>query len=742
MRSSYRRRVGLQARSTIEQLEARVVLAASHDLALVALTFDSTTGYSPYLAEISWEDDRSVSGDMFLPGADGPDGPTPTTLADLINGPGGSLRSFFHTEDYDSTIGARVEPSGDFPAGWIVGANENGSGAVFAAVVERAPSVTVAELAGTWTYQAVRLVGSNVFTYHGGLTSFNGNGGFFGFGVGALGEAPDPTYSGEGFEFVGSQEKGRFAIGLAGGDTGLLYVNRDKSIILYADLDESGDDLWVGVFMRQDTQAAAADFAGSYRGGLLADGEYTSELFDGPSAAWRLDLNANGTYRVFDLAASDGGSAGSPLSQGAWQMQSGLAVLTDPTTGLETTLKLSDNGSNLILMQFRDAADGVFERPMGLLTRVVADAEIDYGTTVVSGIFDSEGVPLVFDLREEDDAWSVVDLNRHAVGEALGANAADVEAFQASDDRLVAVITTDDGLFAAERDDAGFWRAVNLTDRIDGAENVVSTITVFTDKAGKSQVAGLTAAGEMVTYVFDPAAQSGVGEWSYLNLSEEFLTPQGEATPVFVGPLISYVTDWNGLNIAGLDAEGDIVAVWSGNGGVEWHASNLTTIINAPPMTSGLSAYLTSWGGINIVGLNGSGRVVAAWWVPGNQWQQADLTTASQGPTLTGASLTSFVAPWGALNIAGLDASGDMIAYWWVPNDDNRWKFANLTSALADDEPRPTLQLQSQTNASHRGEMNILGTDATTGDLLRLYWRVEDGGAWQVQNVSSDAGYV
>jgi hypothetical protein len=38
--------------------------------------------------------------------------------------------------------------------------------------------------------------------------------------------------------------------------------------------------------------------------------------------------------------------------------------------------------------------------------------------------------------------------------------------------------------------------------------------------------------------------------------------------------------------------------------------------------------------------------------------------------------------------------------------------------------------------------MNILGTDATTGDLLRLYWRVEDGGAWQVQNVSSDAGYV
>ncbi|HZW10069.1 MAG TPA: hypothetical protein VFF69_09205 [Phycisphaerales bacterium] len=726
----------------IEQFEPRVVLAASHDLALVALTYDSADGFAPYLAELDWESDRSISGDMFVPGATAPQGPSPTTLSDLVNGAGGALRPLFREGDYDSTIGARIEPSADFPAGWIAGTKDDGSGAVFAAVVERAPSVTTEELAGTWTYQAVRLVGSNVYTYHGGFTSFNGVGGFIGFGVGAVGDDADPTYPGEGFEFVGAPERGRLSISLSGDDSAVFYVNRDKSMMLFADLDEDGGDLWIGVFMRQHTEVAENDLAGSYRGGLLADGEFTSELFGGPSAAWRLDLNANGTYRTFDLAAVDSGVPGSPLSQGAWQLQSGLAVLTDSTTGVETTLKLSDNDSSLILMQFRVASDNIFERPMGLFTRIAPDAEVEYGTTVVAGIFDAEGVPLVFDLREEDDAWSVVDLDRYALGEALGANAADVEAFQASDDRLVAIITTDDGVFAAERDGSDFWRAVNLTERIDDAENIVGTITVFTDKAGKSQVAGLTDSGEMVTYVFDPAAQGGVGEWSYLNLSDEYLTPQGEATPVFVGPLMSYVTDWNGLNIAGLDADGDIVAVWSGNGGAEWHAANLTSIINAPPMTSGLSAYLTGWGGINIVGLNSSGRVVAAWWVPGSQWRQADLTSASQGPTLTGDSLTSFVAPWGALNVAGLDANGDMIAYWWVPNNDNTWKFANLTAALPGAEPRPSLQLQSQTNGSHGGEMNILGTDSETGDLLRLYWRVEDGGAWQVQNVTADADYV
>ena len=98
--------------------------------------------------------------------------------------------------------------------------------------------------------------------------------------------------------------------------------------------------------------------------------------------------------------------------------------------------------------------------------------------------------------------------------------------------------------------------------------------------------------------------------------------------PALVGPIISYVTDWNGLNIAGLDASGNIQSIWWAPGMDLWRTDNLSAITGASPIAGGLTCYLTSWGGINLAGVDASGDVTVSWWVPsfGGNWVSTNLT--------------------------------------------------------------------------------------------------------------------
>lgn len=734
------RRGGVASGAEMEALEARVVLSSAHSLAAVGLAMGTEGVFAPYHGEISWDSARRVTSELFGPSGGVP-GPTLDGLETFLDGPRGQLRSRFAPAGYDAVFGSRMITAEGFPAGWIGGAMDDGSQAHVAALIDRATDLATGDLAGNWSMQFTRVTSTGVFTYN-SIVSFNASGGFISVGFGAIN---DPPFIGEGFVFTDVAADGRIEFAGLGNDPGVMYVNADKSVLLAADVDDTDGDTWMGYAIRQDVDPAPEDIAGSYRLGLLAEGDKTSTLFGGPADAWLLEIEEDGSFEVFDLSESDAGDPGDPISSGTWVNEGGQITFTDTATGLETGAKFSDNARTLQITQFRLSADSFFERPMAIGTRVDADSTGSFGSTVWSGVLDGDGLPLVFDLRLEGDQWKVVDLDRYALGDAIGDSPADIEVFQASDATLLAAVTTADGLFGFGRAADGFWRSVNLTEAISGAESIVSSITVFNDLSGRSHVAGVTGSGEVVTYVFDPD-EGDDGEWTYVNISETHLDPAGRPTPQFVGPIISYVTSWNGLNIAGLDAAGDIQAVWSGNGGTSWNASNLSTITGAPAMASGLTAYLTSWGGINIVGLDTSGTVLATWWVPsfGGAWRTADLTAASGGPQLVGTSLTSFVAPWGGLNVAGLSADGDVIAFWWSPateRDGRGWEVANLTAAIPDNEPTPTLGLHSQTNTSYGGEMNVLGTDADSGDLLRLFFRV-DAGSWQVENVSGEADYV
>jgi hypothetical protein len=222
--------------------------------------------------------------------------------------------------------------------------------------------------------------------------------------------------------------------------------------------------------------------------------------------------------------------------------------------------------------------------------------------------------------------------------------------------------------------------------------------------------------------------------WAYRNLSAVDLTNSGLTTPAFVGGLTSYVTPWNGLNIAGLDGNGDIHTVWTAPGLAGWTTSNLSNITGAPTLTGGLSPYLTSWGGINLAGANQSGDLTTTWWVPGGQWSTFNLTASLNGPQLQAASTTTYVTSWDGLNIVGLDADGDVIIYWWAPGQ-AEWTVTPLGAAIAGDTP-PVGPITGVTGAA--GRTSIVGTN-NNDQVVRYTWA--PGDVWKFENISSVAAF-
>jgi len=239
--------------------------------------------------------------------------------------------------------------------------------------------------------------------------------------------------------------------------------------------------------------------------------------------------------------------------------------------------------------------------------------------------------------------------------------------------------------------------------------------------------------------LFNQTGGSANGEytWTARNLSEtDLLVNNINTTPAFTGQLTSYVTSWNALNVVGLDANGDIQAVWWSPNLDAWTTSNLSDITGAPPMQGTIAPYLTTWNAINLSGTDADGNVVVSWWVPkfeGN-WVQSNLTDLYSGPQLEAGSVATWVTPWGGTNILGRNINGDVVVYWWAPNrGPGQWRIDNLSQVIEGAEV-PTGPIVGFSSPS--GVVNIFGA-ADDGELIRYWWRATDG--WQWENVSSTA---
>ena len=351
------------------------------------------------------------------------------------------------------------------------------------------------------------------------------------------------------------------------------------------------------------------------------------------------------------------------------------------------------------------------------------------GASITVTTVNGSGRPIAF-IESGGSSWTVADLQTLTGSPTITGQVQTLT--DPTDGLTYAISTSDDGLLLFQRSGAGVWSFRNLNTELSGAGLLKGDITAFITQGNRVHVAGLDADGDLHLFNQTGAAGDNGLAWTARNLSTTDLADGGQQTPDFSGGLISFVTAWNALNIAGLDANGDIQAVWFHTSLPRWKVTNLSDSTGAPPLTGGLTAYLTSWSAINLGGADAAGNVSATWWVPsfGGAWTTSDLTSIIGGPQLQASSMTSFVTPWGATNIAGLDDTGRLTVYWWAPNTGS-WAISYLSDLVTGSE-LPAGEL-SGLSVGATGSINIFGA-ADDGGVLRYWW--EPGGSWGMQNLT------
>lgn len=300
---------------------------------------------------------------------------------------------------------------------------------------------------------------------------------------------------------------------------------------------------------------------------------------------------------------------------------------------------------------------------------------------------------------------------------------------------------------------------VNITTRNPAGAPIVfqqyagSELTSYTASDLEAKTGSPAVTGEVVTWI-DPredlsyaAAMTVEGlvlfhnttafGWTYRNLSTE-----APGSPQITGNLTVFVATDRHVNIAGTAAGGDVIR-WRqtdvlGSVDYEWEWSNLgddlrSAGLTVPRFVGRITSFVTPWNAMNVIGLDGGGQIQTVWWdqslATEGKWTTNNLSMEYGAPAMSG-GLTVWQTEWGAINIGGTDLEGKLSVTWWVPNyNDNHWQTSNLTDLIGG----PVLDADSVASwAAPWGAMNIAGRESD--GTMSVYWWVagynED--RWQV----------
>lgn len=439
----------------------------------------------------------------------------------------------------------------------------------------------------------------------------------------------------------------------------------------------------------------------------------------------RLDLGNLITVQIVELLGGE--------MTGDVTLQPGGSLLwTAPADAFGPTLAFS-----IKLINSSGVSSSVLNVKVSVATGVPTDVDPDSFLSIAGGpgapltivSTDANGRPVLLQFDGASGKWIAIDVGE--IG-ALPGFSGGVQTWVAPGGGMSFAAVSSAGLLLISQQN-GVWTLRNLNQEIAGAPMITGAISSFVagDSGGTSVIAGMTASGDVVIF----RSQSD-GSWTSENLYDNLRANGFGNLPVFVSTLTSYVTSWNGVNIAGVTSDGDIWTIWTGNGLSGWSASNLSEITGAGSVVGSVTAYLTPWQGINIAGTDAEGNVVVTWWVPslGGEWQNSDLTSAFGGPRLEASSVVSYVTSWGGLNVVGRDESGRLVAYWWAPGmaeifGSDQWKISILSDDIPD-APSPAGKLSGTAVGD---SISIVGT-TEDGKIVRYFWSA--GATWSVESVS------
>lgn len=299
--------------------------------------------------------------------------------------------------------------------------------------------------------------------------------------------------------------------------------------------------------------------------------------------------------------------------------------------------------------------------------------------------------------------------------------------------------------------DLGFTY-LNLTQLLPDAAPIVGSLAFTTyatterpPSVWEDQVlAGLDADGHFVVYkqlIGDFSFNDPLQTWSFTDTAILGLGDEG-TLPAFVGDLVGWRSGWDATHFAGVDASGQLWAVWTAPGLTRWQVSDISASagMDAANLVGNVSVVRTTWDTFHLNGTDEQGNVISTWWAPGfDRWLVEDLTDLLGGPTLTPGSITSNLSHGlETINIVGAGADGQALAYWWTSS--TGWNIATLSADVSPSEiPLQPWRIVGASwftsvgaNVAH--SQSLLGHDAD-GHLVRLHWRSHAEDRWELQDV-------
>jgi cyclophilin family peptidyl-prolyl cis-trans isomerase len=377
------------------------------------------------------------------------------------------------------------------------------------------------------------------------------------------------------------------------------------------------------------------------------------------------------------------------------------------------------------------------EGTLQALLNAVPNVAAGPGGSAVVGVLNENGQTTLYQLSNGGGVWRAIDPDRAS---SITPTHNVITWRDPKDNRFYASVPTADGLLLYTNLAPGVWTTRNLTTEITGAEVITSEITSWKTTAQLNnvfRVVGITSDGDVVQYEQTVLGNgSGGYRWRFINLSND-LESLGLTTPTFTGRLVAYTTAWNAWHIAGLDADGKIQTIWRAQHMAKWVLSDLSAITGAPALSGGLTVYLTPWKGINLAGVDAQGNLQVTWWVPQfvGVWVASNLTDSISAPAIDGDSISSFNTPAGGLNIAARTADDRIIVFWWVPGaPENKWRVQNVSDAVTNVSTVIIPDGELSATASGDGVTSIVGR-GPDGKVVRFYGSVV-GGTWLMQDLT------
>lgn len=277
--------------------------------------------------------------------------------------------------------------------------------------------------------------------------------------------------------------------------------------------------------------------------------------------------------------------------------------------------------------------------------------------------------------------------------ESLSVSAEVLFSLRAGADALPSAASTDDdALWTAVINEAGdpivfdnsTGSAYHLGS-LTGAPSAIDDVIMWVDTKD-GLVYGAYPSAEGVILVW----RASDGSWSAQNLTDDVDGVAGKSPVRSLTQMSSTSATGNVVIVAGMNSDGELVGFrqpgTQSDGVWDWSFVNMSEDLAAQgmetPAFGDLISYVTPWNAWTIAGIDANGDIQGVWVAPASftTWRIDNLSDITGAPAISG-QLTVTQTSWRAINLGGVDAGGRLVVTWWVPSFGGDWVTSDLTTA-------------------------------------------------------------